>query len=133
MNRTIGHGIDLVEIDRLAEMVRRHGDRFLHRCFTEAERAYAEEGGKRRDERLAVRFAAKEAALKAIGTGWRSGITWQDVEVTRLPSGQPGLQLTGQAAAIANDLGITRWLLSLSHTHSHAIASAIALGDPPND
>lgn len=123
----IAHGIDLVEVARITSMVDRHGERFLARCFTEAEQAYAFESGRRRDERLAARFAAKEAALKAIGTGWRDGIAWTDVEVSRLPSGQPQLDLCGKARAIADEMGVGRWLLSLSHTDSHAIASVIAL------
>jgi holo-[acyl-carrier protein] synthase len=125
----IAHGIDLVEVHRITELLDRHGERFLSRCFTDAEQAYAEESGKRRDERYAARFAAKEAVLKAIGTGWRDGIAWTDVEVIRYPSGQPAARLTGLAQQFAEDRGITSWLLSLSHTHTHAIASAIALGE----
>jgi len=123
----LGHGVDLVEVSRIADMVDRHGDRFLTRCFTESERKYAL-GRKRRDEHLAARFAAKEAALKAIGTGWRSGIAWTDVEVILAPSGAPSVRLSGRADEIAGDLGVTDWLLSLSHAGGFAIASAIALG-----
>lgn len=124
----LAHGIDLVDISRITAMVDRHGDRFLERCFTEGERAYAMESGKRRDERLAARFAAKEAALKALGTGWRDGIAWTDVEVTRLPSGQPQIHVYNLARKAADDLGVTGWLVSLSHTDEHAIASVIATG-----
>ena len=127
MQSVIGHGIDLVEIERVASMAGRHGERFLDRCFTEAERAYCEAAAKRRGERLAGRFAAKEAVLKAIGTGWRSGIAWTDVQVVRLPSGQPTVRLTGRAAAFADEAGITGWLLSISHTDRHAMASAMAM------
>ena len=123
----LGHGIDLVEIARIGEMVRRHGDHFLDRCFTAAERAYAEASAKRRDEHLAARFAAKEAVLKALGTGWRQGIAWTDVEVVREPSGQPTVRLSGEAARVADAMGVTQWMLSLSHTDTHAMASAIAL------
>lgn len=124
----LGHGIDLVETSRIAQMVARHGDHFLDRCFTAAERGYAEASAKRRDEHLAARFAAKEAVLKALGTGWRNGIAWTDVEVVREPSGRPVVKLSGEAERVAASLGITAWMLSLSHTDSHAMASAIALG-----
>jgi len=128
----IAHGIDLVEVSRIAAMVDRHGDRFLERVFTPGERAYALESRKRGEERLAARFAAKEAVLKALGTGWRSGIAWTDVEVVSLPSGAPELRLSGRAAEIARERGIERWLLSLSHTSVAAIASAIACGALPD-
>jgi holo-[acyl-carrier protein] synthase len=121
----IGHGIDLVEVARIAASIDRHGQRFLDRVFTPAEQAYAA-GSKRRMEHLAARFAAKEAALKALGTGWRSGIAWTDIEVISEPSGAPRLHISGQAAAIAADRGITTWHISLSHTEQQAIASVIA-------
>lgn len=124
----IGHGIDLVEVARIAGMVERHGERFLDRVFTPGERAYSERSVKRRDEHLAARFAAKEAVLKAIGTGWRSGIAWTDVEVVREPSGAPGVRLAGVAAEVADRLGVAGWLLSLTHAGGFASASAIALG-----
>jgi holo-[acyl-carrier protein] synthase len=124
----LGHGIDLVEIVRIGQMLERHGPRFLERCFTAGERAYCHEGDRRRIERLAARFAAKEAVLKALGTGWRDGIAWTDVEVVREPSGQPGIRLHGEAAEVARDLGVTGWLLSLTHSDAHAVASAIATG-----
>ena len=123
----VAHGIDLVEIDRISRMIADHGDRFLERVFTDAERAYAADSDKRRDERLAARFAAKEAALKAIGTGWRSGISWTDIEVVSTPSGAPELRVAGQAAVIAGQRGIGSWLVSLSHTEHAAIASVIGL------
>jgi holo-[acyl-carrier protein] synthase len=126
----VGHGIDIVEVARIREMVAEHGDRFLERCFTPAELAYCAED-KRRDERLAVRFAAKEAVLKALGTGWRSGIGWTDVEVVSLPSGQPTVRLHGKAAEIAAGMGIGGWLVSLSHTGAYGAASVIALRDGP--
>lgn len=108
-------------------MIEKHGERFLERCFTPGERAYAE-GRKRRDEHLAARFAAKEAALKAIGTGWRSGIAWTDVEVVVAPSGAPSLNLSGVAADIARDLGLSELLVSLSHAGGFAMASVIGVG-----
>jgi holo-[acyl-carrier protein] synthase len=121
----VGHGIDIVEVARIGEMVERHGDRFLERCFTAGERAYAD-AKKRRAEHLAGRFAAKEAVLKALGTGWRTGIAWTDIEVVVLPTGQPEVRLHGQAARAAAERGVRSWLLSISHTEALATASAIA-------
>jgi holo-[acyl-carrier protein] synthase len=123
----VGHGIDLVEVSRIARMIEEHGERFVSRVFTEAERGYATER-KRSAEHFAGRFAAKEAVLKALGTGWRDGISWTDVEVAVLPSGQPEVRLHGRAAELARDLGAASWLVSISHTESHATASAIAQG-----
>lgn len=120
----VGHGIDLIEVARIAQMQERHGQRFLDRVFTPAEQAYAA-SSKRCVEHLAARFAAKEAALKAIGTGWRDGIAWTDVEVVVEPSGRPVLRLHHAAAEVAKELGITSWTISLTHTASHAIASVI--------
>lgn len=125
--RIIGHGIDIVEIERIARSIAEHGDRFLERVFTENERKYAQ-GAKRRNEHLAARFAAKEAVMKALGTGWRDGIAWTDVEVVLLPSGQPTVKLTGKSAELARALGIVHWSLSLTHTDQTAAASAIAAG-----
>jgi holo-[acyl-carrier protein] synthase len=122
------HGIDLVDVDRIARLMDEHGARFLERVFTEAERAYALDAPKTRDERLAARFAAKEAVLKALGTGWRGGIAWTDVEVTRSASGEPGVRLSGRAAEVAAERGVASWLLSLTHTSGFASASAIGLG-----
>lgn len=124
----LGHGIDIVEIARIDEMLRDHGERFIERCFTEAERAYCEESGIRRGERYAARFAAKEATFKALGTGWRSGIAWRDVGVVRDPSGQPRLVVTGRCAELAKDLRIQEWRISLSHAGAYAIASVLANG-----
>ncbi|MCA9300528.1 MAG: holo-ACP synthase [Phycisphaerales bacterium] len=120
------HGIDIVEVERIAEMRRRHGERFLERCFTPDERAYASRS-RRIDEHLAARFAAKEAALKAIGTGWRNGIAWTDVEVVREADGQPRLRWHGMARRIASSLGVTEWSLSMSHTSRYATASVIGV------
>src|SRR5262249_45180516 len=105
--RVIAHGIDLVEIARIVRMLEQHGERFLERCFTDVEQAYADGvSGKRRAERLAARFACKEAVFKALGTGWKSGISWRDVGIVHEPSGQPGLVLTGRCAELAAELGI---------------------------
>lgn len=123
----LGHGIDLTEIARIGQMLQEHGDRFLERCFTARE--IDDAGiGPRRVEHLAARFAAKEAALKALGTGWAQGIGWTDVAVHRADSGRPDLVVTGRASAIAAERGITRWHVSLTHTADHAVASVIAEG-----
>ena len=138
----IGHGIDLVDIDRVADLLERHGDRFTERCFTPGERAYAEAGKRRRAERYAARFACKEAVLKALGTGWRDGISWTDVAVVHEPSGQPILRLTGRCHEIAVARGCRRWHVSLSHAGppirdgtpmrrggaGYAVASVVAWG-----
>lgn len=123
----ISHGIDITEVRRIADMLQNHGDSFWSRVFTPAERVYCESSPKRCPEHAAARFAAKEAAMKCLGTGWRDGIAWTDFEVLREPSGQPTLRVAGEAARIAATLGISRWLISLSHTDTHAIASVIAL------
>jgi holo-[acyl-carrier protein] synthase len=123
----LGHGIDLTEVDRIDEMLAEHGDRFVQRCFTPREIADAGDGP-RRVEHLAARFAAKEAALKALGTGWAQGVGWTDVAVHRAESGKPELVVTGRAADVAVERGITRWHVSLTHTKDHAVASVIAEG-----
>lgn len=124
----IGHGVDIIEVSRIAEMIDRHGEAFWARVFTTGERAYCEASKKRSHEHAAARFAAKEAVLKCLGTGWRNGIAWTDVEVWNEPSGRPVLRITGEAASIAASMGITAWSVSLSHTDQHAVASVIATG-----
>lgn len=124
----IGHGVDIVEVSRIARSLEKHEESFLEKCFTAQEVADSGESV-RRVEHLAVRFAAKEAALKAIGTGWSQGIGWRDVEVVRLESGKPELRVTGRAKEIADGLGIDRWFVSLSHTENNAMASVIAEGE----
>jgi holo-[acyl-carrier protein] synthase len=125
--RIIGTGVDLAEVDRIRGSIERFGERFLIRVYTPAERAYVERK-KNRFERYAARFAAKEAGMKAIGTGWKHGVTWQDFEVANLPSGRPTLVLSGRAAAIARTMGATSIFLSLSHTATMAIAEVILEG-----
>lgn len=119
-----GHGVDLCEVARIRDALERNGEAFARRVFTEAERAYAESSANRM-ERYAARFAAKEAAMKALGTGWASGVRWHDFEVQNEPSGKPVLLLHGEAAAIAESRGIARIHLSLTHTASNAMASVI--------
>jgi len=129
----LGHGIDLVDTARIEKLLGDHETRFLDRVFTQGERAYCDAGGHNRLQRYAARFAAKEAVLKVLGTGWAGGIAWTDVEVVREPAGRPTVVLHGQAAQIAQERGITRWHLSLSHLPTHAMASAIGEGQPPGD
>jgi holo-[acyl-carrier protein] synthase len=119
------HGVDLVEVARLARALGDGTGRFASRVFTEDELAYAAARPRRRDEHLAARFAAKEAVLKALGTGWSDGIAWTDVETRRDGDGPPTVQLRGRAAEVAASLGVRRWALSLTHTSTHAVASVI--------
>jgi holo-[acyl-carrier protein] synthase len=126
----LGHGIDIVETDRIRQLVERHGAHFLERVFTPGEHQYCALNPKRYYEHLAGRFAAKEAVLKVLGTGWRGGISWTDVEILRDPSGQPKVLLSGESLRIASDLGIARWHVSISHISTHATASAIGLAKP---
>jgi len=121
------HGIDLVDCAQIERLVQRHQERFLQRVFTPAERDKGK--GKRAVEHLAGRFAAKEAVLKLIGTGWRGTIAWTDVEVVNGPLGEPEVILHGQVARLAEQLGIKEIRLSITHTANLAIASAVALAD----
>jgi len=123
----LGLGVDIVLVARIARSLDEHGERFLSRVYTQRERCYADKRPRRRAEHLAARFAAKEAALKALGTGWRSGIAWTDVEVVNDAGGAPTLRVTGEAARIADGKGVANWLVSLSHTTEQAIATVLAL------
>jgi holo-[acyl-carrier protein] synthase len=120
----VGTGIDIAEVPRIAESIARFGDRFLRRVFTEGEIRYCESKANR-VERYAARFAAKEAGMKALGTGWNHGVRWRDVEVTRLPGGRPSMTFHGKAAEFAARLGAVNVALSLSHTAEQAIAQVI--------
>ena len=126
----LGHGVDLIDVARIERMLGEHGDRFREKVFTEIERAYSEAGGRRRAERYAARFAAKEAAFKALGTGWRSGIAWTDAEVVHGADGAPMLRVHGEFARIADARGVTRWRLSITHTDTLAMASVLAGREP---
>ena len=123
----LGHGIDIVETARIRGLVENHAQHFLDRVFTAAEQSYCSMNPKRYFEHLAGRFAAKEAVLKVLGTGWRGGIAWTDIEVTKEMSGQPRIALTGECLRIATAIGISRWHVSISHIETHATASAIGL------
>lgn len=122
----IAHGIDLVDFHRIEQMVERHDQRFLDRVFTAAEQAYAQ-ANKNKMEKLAGRFAAKEAVLKLLGTGWRGKIAWTDIEVINNPVGQPEVTLSGQVEKIAKKLGVEHISVSITHTANFAIASAVAI------
>jgi holo-[acyl-carrier protein] synthase len=120
----LGSGVDLCEVPRIEAAIARYGRRFVERIYTPLEIAYAESKANR-FERFAARFAAKEAGMKALGTGWRGGITWKDFEVANLPSGRPTLRLRGKAAEIATRLGVKNVALSITHTKDQSLAMVI--------
>src|SRR6476659_1756065 len=123
----LGTGVDLAEVGRIRDAIERYGDRFIQRIYTAAEIAYVERKANRY-ERYAGRFAAKEAGMKAIGTGWKRGVRWQDFEVANLPSGRPTLKLHGDAARIAGQLGVKAISLSITHTAELGMAHVILEG-----
>jgi len=125
----LGHGLDLVEVGHFKALCENKEEQeLLDRYFTPGELALVGSGAGRA-QRLAGRFAAKEAILKAIGVGWSQDIAWTDIEIGALPSGAPVANLHGVAAELAVQRGITVWLISISHTSTFAAASAIALSD----
>jgi holo-[acyl-carrier protein] synthase len=123
----IGTGIDLIEIDRIQKSMDRYGDRFLDRIYTPSEKAYCLRK-RNAAESLAARFAAKEAAAKALGTGMSYGVNWLEIEVTREPGGRPGLRFAGRAAQMAARLGVEHAALSLTHSETLAMASVVLEG-----
>lgn len=120
----IGTGIDIAEVPRIRHSIERFGDRFLKRIYTAGEIRYCDSKANR-VERYAARFAAKEAAMKALGTGWSRGVRWRDCEVSRLPGGRPTMIFHGKAGEIATSLGVNNAALSISHTEEQAIAQVI--------
>jgi len=124
-------GVDIVGVERIARLASEHLAR-LDTVFTAAELEYCSRK-RRRDDHLAARFAAKEAVLKAVGTGLRKRMQWTDVEVVRDASGRPGVRLHGEVAAIARRKGVARIELSLSHSAGLAMAGAIAICSEPSD
>jgi holo-[acyl-carrier protein] synthase len=120
----VGTGIDITEVPRIAQSIGRFGERFLQRIFTEGEIRYCDSKANRA-ERYAARFAAKEAAMKALGTGWNHGVRWRDCEVVRLPGGRPTMSFHGKAAEFAAKLGTKNIALSLTHTREQAMAQVI--------
>lgn len=125
----LGLGTDMIEIGRIEESIRQFGQRFLDRVYTPEEIVYCRRKKKHAAESFAARFAAKEAGAKALGTGISCGVSWKEIEVRREPSGRPTLHLTGRALERANELGIQRISLSLTHGRETAIAVVIAEGD----
>jgi len=122
----IGVGIDIIEVSRIARMIDEHGARFLDRVFTQVEQDYANASPVQRAQRLAARFAAKEAALKAMCMGLREGISWTDIECAHRADGSPTLNVRARAAEIAQSRGIDAWLVSLTHIQHMAAATVTA-------
>jgi holo-[acyl-carrier protein] synthase len=120
----VGLGVDIAEVDRVEAAIRRHGNAFLKRVFTPEEIAYCERH-KNKFERYAGRLAAKEATMKALGTGWRRGVRWLDIEVTRNSAGKPLVELSGRAREIAGQLGVKHISLSITHNTHTALAEVI--------
>jgi len=120
----VGMGIDVAEVDRIRAVVEAQAERFLKRVYTPAEVAYCEQF-KNKYERYAGRFAVKEAAMKALGTGWSRGVRWVDVEVVRQKGGRPTLELKGEAKNIADRLGVKHIAVSITHTAEQALAQVI--------
>ncbi len=128
MQRIVGLGTDIIETVRIGRMIERHGEHFLQRVYTEDEVKYCQ----RRKEYLqhyAGRWAAKEAVMKTLGTGWARGVGWRDIEVQSQAGGQPLLVVHGGAKEIAEQLGITRVLITISHCRAYATATAIAIAE----
>ena len=125
----LGIGTDIVECLRIAQMIERHGELFVTRVYTDHEISYCA-ARKAATQHYAGRWAAKEAVLKALGTGWRRGISWRDVEIRNRPDGGPVVALRGGARDVIEERGIHEVLISISHCRSHATAYAMALGNP---
>jgi holo-[acyl-carrier protein] synthase len=125
----VGHGVDIIEVDRIERMIAEHADHFLRRTFTEGEIAFAARRRKRQAEVYAGLFAAKEAVMKALGTGMRRGVAFRDIEVLHLPSGEPYVVLHNRSAEVARERGIARLWISITHIERLATASAIAVDD----
>lgn len=127
-SRVIGLGTDIIECARIGEMIHKHGELFLNRVFTQQEIAYCS-SRKTSNQHYAGRWAAKEAALKALGTGWAKGIQWTDIAVSHQLGGKPIITIDGVAAEIAKEQGIAEIMLSISHCRHYAVAYCIAVGD----
>jgi holo-[acyl-carrier protein] synthase len=128
----LGVGIDIVECLRIAQIIERHGELFIHRVYTDHEIQYCR-SRKSATQHFAARWAAKEAVLKAMGTGWRRGIAWRDIEVRNTAGGKPVVALRGGARETLERSGIREMLISMSHCRSHATAYALALGEERKD
>ena len=123
----IGIGTDITECLRIARMIERYGELFLNRVYTPTEIRYCQ-SRKQATQHFTGRWAAKEAVLKALGTGWARGISWRDIEVRNEPGGKPVVAVRGGAKEVVERLGVARLLVSISHCHTHATAYAIAIG-----
>jgi holo-[acyl-carrier protein] synthase len=123
----VGIGTDIIECLRIAHMIERHGELFINRVYTAQEIRYCQ-SRKQATQHFAGRWAAKEAILKALGTGWRRGISWRDIEIRNDAGGKPVVGLRGGARDMVEKLGIREMLVSISHCRSHATAYALALG-----
>lgn len=126
--KVLGIGTDIIECLRIAQMIERHGELFINRVYTPYEIRYCS-SRKQATQHYAGRWAAKEAILKALGTGWRRGISWRDIEVRNDNLGKPVVGLRGGARDLVEQLGIREMLVSISHCRSHAMAHALAMGD----
>jgi holo-[acyl-carrier protein] synthase len=128
MRMIIGTGVDLAEVNRIRAVLEdpRIGRRFRDRVFTEKEIAYCEKKRRGKYQSYAGRFAAKEAVMKALGRGWGAKVRWLDIEVVRARSGKPDIALHDKTAKLADELGIRRWALSITHTKEHGLAYVIA-------
>jgi holo-[acyl-carrier protein] synthase len=125
----VGIGTDIVECLRIGRMIEQHGEVFLHRVYTEREIRYCQ-ARKRATEHFAGRWAAKEAILKCLGTGWKRGLDWTDLEVRNDPGGQPRVHVRGGAKDVMQQLHIRDILISISHCRAYATAYAVALRAP---
>ena len=128
----LGLGTDIIEIARIGSMIERHGELFLYRVYTEEEILYCQ---KRKNcaQHYAGRWAAKEAVMKALGTGFRKGIGWRDIEVTSQTSGQPMITLRGGTLDFAQSIGVQQMLITISHCRTFATATAIAISEIINE
>jgi holo-[acyl-carrier protein] synthase len=124
-----GIGTDIVECLRIAQMIERHGELFINRVYSEVEIAYCRER-KSATQHFAGRWAAKEAVMKSLGTGWRTGIDWRDVEIRTNIEGRPSVSFRGTARELVESLGVAEVLISISHCRTHATAYALALSSP---
>ena len=126
----LGLGVDIAEVSRVRAAIERHGERFLNRIFTPAEIAYCR-SRRNSTERFAARFAAKEATMKALGTGLRRGITWRNMEVSNIKGGKPSMKLSGRALEVFHGMGGSNIVLSITHTSTLALAEVIIEGKSP--
>jgi holo-[acyl-carrier protein] synthase len=123
-----GVGVDIVAVERFRAIIERKGDRFLGRVFSEAEIRYARTCA-HPEQRFATRFAAKEAVLKALGIGWRRGVSFREIEVSTNEAGAPAVSLSGRALEVSRALGVERMHVSLSHDSTYAVAQVVAEGE----